>query len=150
MPCLALLVFLLTSGCEQQQQQHQSPAGLPVVKMNIGDRAFWLEVAKTSEQQETGLMKRDSMPQDHGMIFTFSDDRVREFWMKNTRFPLDILFVDAGGRVVSIFQMKAYDESTTSSQFPARYAIELNEGLAAAAGAKVGDVLQIPRDARSP
>jgi hypothetical protein len=138
------LGLLLCASCEEQ-----SPAGLPVVKMNIGSRQFVLEVARTPAEQETGLMKRDSMPKDHGMIFVFPNDEVRKFWMKNTRFPLDIVFVGAKGRVVSISQMKAYDLNETSSAEPARYAIELNEGAAAEAGAKTGDVLEIPPAARS-
>ena len=117
--------------------------------MNIGNRPFTLELAKTQAQQETGLMRRDSMPDDHGMIFPFAADTTVGFWMKDTRIPLDILFVDAGGRIVSIHQMKAYDENTTYSEAAYRYAIELNKGAAQQAGAKVGDLLQIPDAARS-
>jgi uncharacterized membrane protein (UPF0127 family) len=138
-------LFVVAFGCEQQ-----SPAGLPVVKMKIGSQTFHLEVAKSDAQQEKGLMKRDSMPDDHGMIFTFPAQRVLSFWMKDTRFPLDIIFLDSDGRVVSIHQMRAYDEDNTSSDFPAKYAIELNRGAASNAGIKVGDVLDIPTIARSP
>ena len=141
----ALLLALCAAGCEQQT----SPSGLPIVSMKIGDRTFQLEVAKNASAQETGLMKRDSMPKDHGMIFVFADEDIHEFWMKNTRFPLDILFLDSRGRIVSIHQMRAYDESRTSSDFPARYAIELNQGAAARCGAKAGDVLQVPAAARA-
>ena len=138
------LIVLAFAGC-----QEQSSSDLPSVQMKIGNRTFNLEVARTREAQERGLMKRDSMPQDHGMIFVFSDDVVRGFWMKNTRFALDILFVDSAGKIVSMRQMRPYDENNTSSDYPARYAIELNKGSAAAAGVKVGDTLQIPSEARS-
>jgi uncharacterized membrane protein (UPF0127 family) len=71
--------------------------------------------------------------------------------MKNTRIPLDILYLDAGGQVVSIHQMKPYDTRTeTRSARPAKYAIELNVGRAAAVGVKPGDVLEIPASAREP
>ena len=140
---LLLAAFLGAAGCEQ------SPASPPMVKMKIGSQVFNLEVARTEAQQEKGLMKRDSMEPDHGMIFVFPQQLVRAFWMKNTRFPLDILFLDSGGRVVSIHQMRAYDETNTSSDLPARYAIELNQGAAAATGVKAGDVLQIPSAARA-
>lgn len=135
--------LLLAGGCEQ------SPAGLPVVKMKIGDRVFHLEVARTESQQEKGLMKRDALDPDHGMIFVFPEELVRSFWMKDTRFPLDILFLDSAGRVVSVHQMRAYDQHNTSSDLPARYAIELSKGAAEAAGVKAGDVLQIPPEARA-
>ena len=148
--CLMSLVLMLTLvGCEEQQQGTTQPSALPTVPMKIGSRNFELEVARTSQEQERGLMKRDSMPQNHGMIFVFPDERVLEFWMKDTRFALDILFVDGKGKVVSMFQMKPYDLATTSSEKPAQYAIELNVGVARDTGVKVGDVLDIPTDARA-
>lgn len=131
-------------GCEEQ-----SPAGLPTVKMKIGSRTFVLEVARTQAEQEKGLMKRDSMPADHGMIFPMPEERVQGFWMKDTRIPLDIIFADHNGKVVSIHQMEAYDEGNTSSDLPARYAVELNKGAAKDAGVKVGDILDIPPPARA-
>ena len=140
---LLAMICALAGGCEQ------SPAGMKVVTMRLGKRDFHLEVAVTSDQQETGLMKRDSMPEDHGMIFVFKDVEVRKFWMKDTRFPLDIIFLDQGGKVVSVRRLKAYDRETTSSIFPARYAIELNAGAADAAGLKSGDLLTVPPEADS-
>ena len=140
---LLFATSLCAAGCEQ------SPAGLSVVKMTIAKKTYNLEVARTETEQEKGLMKRDSMPQDHGMIFVFPDEQMRSFWMKNTRFPLDILFLSSAGKVVSIHQMRAYDESSTSSDLPAQYAIELNKGQADASGVRVGDVLDIPAGARA-
>ena len=144
LPCLLFFALscVFAGGCEQ------SPAGLAVVGMKIGNQTFRLEVAATSASQETGLMKRDSMPADHGMIFVFAEEAMRDFWMKNTRIPLDILFVSSNGTIVSIHQMAPYDEQLTSSDFPARYAIELNLGAAREAGAKVGDHLIIPAEAK--
>ena len=128
----------LGAGCDY------SPAGLPMVSMQIGKQVFHLEVAATSETMEKGLMQRDSMPSDHGMIFVFPDEQERQFWMKNTRIPLDILFLSSRGKVVSIHQMIPYDRDLTPSDGAAQYAIELNNGAAAAAGVKPGDILQIP------
>ena len=71
-------------------------------------------------------MRRDSLPSDQGMIFVFDKEEQRGFWMANVRFPLDIIFLDATGKVVSIKQMKAYDPSSTPSNGPAQYAIELS------------------------
>jgi uncharacterized membrane protein (UPF0127 family) len=90
-------------------------------------------------------MRRDTLAKDHGMIFVFDSEEPRGFWMKNCRFPLDILFLDAGGKIVSIKQMKAYDLSSTPSDGPAQYAIELNEGAAEAAGVKAGMTLKLPK-----
>jgi uncharacterized membrane protein (UPF0127 family) len=137
-------------GCDQNQSQQTQPASaLPTVKMKIGSRTYELEIARTPAEQEKGLMKRDSMPADHGMIFVFTKEEVLRFWMKDTRFPLDILFLDHGGRVVLVAQMKPYDLSETTSEKPAQYAIELNAGQANQAGVKTGQVLEIPTGARS-
>lgn len=127
-----------------------SKDGLRTVRMQIGQKAFTLEVADTPGTREYGLMLRDSMPGDHGMIFVFPYEQEQSFWMKNTRIPLDIVYVDAGGRVVSVRQMKPYDLSSVPSNGKAKYAIELNQGAAADAGVKAGDQLSIPDDAREP
>jgi uncharacterized membrane protein (UPF0127 family) len=84
------------------------------------------------------------MSGEHGMIFVFNQDTQESFWMHNTRFPLDILFIDHSGKVVSVKQMKAYDENTTSPDGLYRYAIELSTGAAAASGIKAGDSVPIP------
>jgi uncharacterized membrane protein (UPF0127 family) len=139
-----LLPLLLLIGCQEKRV-----SSLPTVTMQLGSKTFTLEVAKTIPSRETGLMRRDSMPVDRGMIFVFARAEPLGFYMRNTRIPLDIVYVDADGKVISIKQMKPYDESTTPSDGPAKWAIELNEGVAAQAGIKVGDKLQIPQSASS-
>jgi hypothetical protein len=140
----SVLLIAALAGCEHRQSD------LPVVSMKIGSKSFDIEIASTPVAQETGLMKRDSMPADHGMIFVFPDEQLREFWMKNTRFPLDIVFLDTSGKVVSIKQMRAYDQHTTSSDAPARFAIELNDGAAVNAGISAGDRVTIPSQVLKP
>jgi uncharacterized membrane protein (UPF0127 family) len=136
--------LLAAAGC------NQSGNGLPTADMQIGKKTFELELARSDADQEKGLMDRDAMPGDHGMLFIFTDEKELDFWMKDTRIPLDILFLDHSGRIVSIHTMKPYDLSTTSSDFPAKYAIELNAGAAGDAPAHVGDVIAIPPGARDP
>lgn len=136
----AASLLLALAGCSY------SPLGLPVVKMKIGSQTYHLEVAADRASREHGLMQRASLPHDAGMIFVFASEQLREFWMKDTLIPLDILFLDASGKVVSIHTMKPLDLSTTSSERPAQYAIELNAGAVAKDGAKVGDQLSIPSD----
>ena len=142
---LPLLLVWAMIGCREQRQ-----SDLPTVRMRLGEKEFTLEVAATPESRERGLMRRDSMPADHGMIFVFDDALPLTFHMKNTRIPLDIVFLDEQGKVVSIKQMRPYDESTTPSDAPAKWAIELNQGAAEKAGLKVGEVVAIPPAARSP
>lgn len=138
--CLVSLPLILL-GCRQDTR---AQSHLPTVTMQIGSKSFTLEIANTPGTREYGLMRRDSMPQDHGMIFVFDHEQRLGFYMKNTRIPLDIIYINAAGKVVSIKQMKPYDLTTTPSDAPAKWAIELNQGAAADAGAKVGDTLEIP------
>ncbi len=134
-------------GC---QARRDSVSGLRTVRMRIGEKTFTLEVADTYSSRQYGLMNRDSLPLDRGMIFVFSREEPLSFWMRNTRIPLDIVYVDSVGKVVSIHRMEPFDEEGVASAGPAQYAIELNAGAAAAAGVKAGDVLAIPREAVSP
>jgi len=140
----AVAIALLMVGCGS----NGADSGLPVVKMELGKRSYELEVANTRETRERGLMHRESMPADHGMIFVFVDEQPRGFWMRSTRIPLDIIFMNGAGKVVSVHQMKPYDEHTTESKGPAKYAIELNQGEAEKAGVKEGDQLKLPDAAR--
>ena len=146
---LALLISSAFVGC-QQQQQAGAAGTLPTTTMKLGTKTFTLEIAANEEDRERGLMRRDSMPADHGMIFVFGEPIVLQFYMKNTRIPLDIVFVGPDQKVVSIKQMKPYDLSTTSSDYKAKWAIELNKDAAADAGLKVGDQLDVPQAAREP
>jgi len=147
-PAVVALILLLGScGCDSSSS---APQTLRTTKMQIGSKSFTLEVADTAETAEFGLMKRDSMPADHGMIFVFRADEPRSFWMKNTRIPLDIAYVRSDGTVVSMHQMQPYDLRPTPSDGPAKYAIELSWGTLANTGVHVGDKLQIPADAREP
>jgi len=151
-PALAIfaitVLMMITSLNLSCADRPRSP--LRTVPMTIGSKNFTLEVADTDPAREHGLMKRDAMPADHGMIFVFDADAERSFWMKNTRIPLDIIYVNSAGRVVSIAAMQPYDWSAVPSKGPAKYAIELNQGVAAQTGVRPGDVLTIPPDAREP
>ncbi len=145
---IALLLSVVSIGCRRPAPPPPA-SGLPTVPMQIGAKTYTLEIAADTYSREKGLMERDSMPADHGMIFVFDADTKSGFWMHHTRFPLDILFITQTGQVDSVRQMKAYDESSTYSDGPYHYAIELNLGAAADCGVKAGDQLQIPQAAAS-
>ncbi len=141
---VTILLMLQGIGCQRSQPN----MGLPTAQMQLGSQTFTLEIANSDSTRQRGLMKRDSMAADHGMIFVFVREHQNGFWMKNTRIGLDIIFVDANGVIVGIKQMKPYDLTSTTSPKPYKWAIELNKGTSATAGIKVGDAVKIPDVAR--
>ena len=89
-----------------------------------------IEVADDEYQTQTGLMYRNSMEDHQGMLFIFPDERPRSFYMKNTRIPLDIIYIGTDLNIVSIQKnAKPYDETSLPSNAPAQYVLEINGGL---------------------
>ena len=91
-------------------------------------------------------MFREELPEDRGMLFVFPDERVLEFWMRNTEIPLSIAFADASGRIVRIADMEPLSDAPVSSGAPARYALEVNRGWFARA--RRPERRRAPRDSR--
>ncbi len=110
--------------------------------LTIRDQKLTVEVAATPETRATGLMNRFSLRTDHGMLFVFEAPQPLAFYMKNTYVPLSIAFVDAGGRITNIEDMRPQDESTHWSKGLALYAIEMRQGWFAARGIGPGDVVE--------
>jgi len=101
---------------------------------------FNVEVADTDERRALGLMYRTSLPADAGMLFDFKRDQDVAMWMRNTRIPLDMLFIDAKGKVVNIAQRAVpFSETTIPSAGAVRAVLELNGGTAERLGLKAGD-----------
>lgn len=117
--------------------------------VELAGHRFDIEIAADDAARARGLMFRDSMPDDHAMLFTFDDMRPRAFWMKNTYIPLDILFFDQDYKLVSMQQHLPpcrQDPCTLyPSTAPAQYALELNSGMAEKLGVKPGDKLSVKR-----
>jgi uncharacterized membrane protein (UPF0127 family) len=113
----------------------------------LGGRTFSVEIATTDEEHALGLMFRDSMPADHGMIFIFPNEAPRRFWMKNTRIPLDIMYFDKDLRMVSLSAdtppCRVARCPSYPSAGPAKYVLELNAGTASSLGVGVGDRLTL-------
>jgi uncharacterized membrane protein (UPF0127 family) len=89
-----------------------------------------IEIADDEYQTQTGLMYRKSMKDDQAMIFIFDDEIQRAFYMKNTQFDLDIIFISSDRKVVSIQKnAKSLDLTSLPSEGPAQYVLEVNAGL---------------------
>jgi len=106
---------------------------------------FSLEIAQTPVQRARGLMYRRTMAADHGMLFDFEDVRPRAMWMKNTYIALDILFMEADGRIWSIANdTTPLSEETIIANGPIRAALELKAGTCRLLGIEVGDEVRHP------
>jgi len=119
---------------------------------DIKGQKFDLEIAKTLAQRTQGLSGRSALCQNCGMIFIFSGETILPFWMKDTLIPLDMIWLNSQGQVVSIqtaipepnvpiTQLKNYKNST-----PAKYVIELNAGTAAKLNLQIDDIVVIPNN----
>jgi uncharacterized protein len=110
-----------------------------------GPRKFSIELALSEPQREQGLMFRRSMAPDAGMLFDMEVPQTITMWMQNTYIPLDMLFLDAGGKIVDIHE-RAVPMSTEiiAGRAPARYVIELNGGVVDQLGIKIGDKVTSP------
>ena len=113
------------------------------VNIVIGDKNLNIEYAVSYEQRARGLMFRESLCADCGMLFKFEEPRYASMWMKNTLIPLSIAFIDATGTIVNIEQMKPHDLSSISSIKPVLYALEMNPGWFEKNGVKAGDPVVI-------
>ncbi len=139
--CLAsLLVVATAAGCK-------GAAAGPVVELSSehGTVRVPVELALTREQLGRGLMWRDDLASDAGMLFVFADDVARSFWMKNTPLPLDIVFIDAASKVVNVAENTTpFSTAPIRSTAPARYVLEVNAGFARRNGIVAGSKVTLP------
>jgi uncharacterized membrane protein (UPF0127 family) len=103
-----------------------------------------VELARNDASRERGLMYRTSMPQGHGMLFSWQDERVRNFWMHNTCIPLDMLYVTKDGLIAGILeQVPTMNDAPRGIKCPVAHVLELNAGWARAHGIAPGMKLKI-------
>ena len=138
---LAVLVSL-ASGCGGNGGRG------PRVKLTVGGHAVRAELADTPKRHERGLMFREQLPDDEGMLFCYEESRVLSFWMKNTRIPLSIAFITGDGAILNIEDMEPYSLKTHRSHLPARYALEMNQGWFREHNVGEGAKVDIPDSAR--
>ncbi|MDE3177377.1 MAG: DUF192 domain-containing protein [Pseudomonadota bacterium] len=118
--------------------------GLDVVT-STGAHHYEVEIANDAATREHGLMLRETMAPDHGMLFEFPAREPVSFWMKDTLLPLDMVFIDIDGTVVRVEQnAKPLSEAIIPSGGPVTGVLELNAGQAAAIHLKPGDKVNFP------
>jgi uncharacterized membrane protein (UPF0127 family) len=134
---LITVIYTLVSGCDAAESQSDSTV---IIATRNARHTFTVELARTAEEMQRGLMFRTSLAADHGMLFLYADDQPVSFWMKNTFIPLDLLFIDRQGTILRIAQ-RAVPQSTAliPSGEPVRAVLEVNGGTAGRLGIAVGD-----------
>lgn len=123
------------NGGEPQKTTAQPTITIDGVKLQV-------EIVQDAESRQHGLMNREQLPENQGMLFVFESTRILSFWMRNTFIPLDIAFIDDAGKIVDIQRMEPLDESKSYiSAAPALYALEVNAGWCEKHGIKVGSLV---------
>lgn len=139
---LALLLAAATSGAALAAEC--TPGALDLRDADTTLR-FTVEVRDTVEERAEGLMNRPSLPKFSGMLFVYETPQPVAFWMKNTLIPLDMLFFDGSGRLVSVKDRAVpHDETPIFGGRDIRYVLEINGGLAASLGIQPGAEIRNP------
>ncbi len=124
-----LLLHPLAAGCDP----------LLTYPLRIRNHAIRAEVAHDEASRRQGLMHRDRLAENSGMVFIYREPEAAAMWMKNTRIPLSVAFIDAHGRILNIADMEPFSEQAHESRGVASYALEMNRGWFGKRGIRAGD-----------
>ena len=141
-PISAILVAISIVSCGSEEKEAEKT------------KAAWrklpaeatVEVVSDPEERSIGLMYREYLQKDSGMYFIMDKEEIQAFWMKDTRIPLSIAFIDSDNIIVSIKDMQPYDTQRTSSDQPAKYALEMQQGWFRENGIQPGDRALLEKD----
>jgi hypothetical protein len=135
----AVILVFSCGGQNSDQPKSDNSSSTKLHTIRINQLPLQVEIAQTSEASGLGLMFRENLPENQGMLFVFPHQQTLSFWMRNTYIPLDIAFIDEAGSIVDIQRMEPLDESKQYvSAAPALYALEVNAGWFAKHGIKIG------------
>lgn len=110
-----------------------------LIEAGGGEHVFRVEIADTDQTRARGLMFRDQLDENAGMLFLFDRMARQSFWMKNTRIPLDMLFIDEHGEIVGIVEnAEPFTLSSRGVSRSSRYVLELNGGTCRRLGIRAG------------
>jgi uncharacterized membrane protein (UPF0127 family) len=137
-PILRAAAAVAIALCSALAVAQTGPQKLDPIRISVGMHVIKAELARTPEQREIGLMFRQTMPTNDGMLFAFEESSQQCFWMKNTLLPLSVAFIADDGSVVNIDDMKPETLDSHCSAKPVRFVLEMNKGWFAARGIKAG------------
>lgn len=146
------LFCLSVSSCKEEKKKVEpvvitfKKEGELTIKKAANDsiiKSIDIEIADDEYQTQTGMMYRDSMEDNQGMLFVFLNAQHHSFYMKNTRIPLDIIYFGADKKIVSIQKNASpFDETSLPSNAPAQYVLEIKAGLSDIWKLEVGDWME--------
>lgn len=130
-----ILIFCFLASCQKKKPLK--------ITLSINGRPLYVEVARTDARRRKGLMNRENLVWNEGMLFIFEEEKLLSFWMKNTKIPLSIAFIDKDGKVTDIFDMEPYSLESVTSTGMCRFAIEVNRGFFKESGLSAGDIINL-------
>lgn len=133
---LLLLPGFFNTSCDAESR-------LETMELRVGEDLYTIEIARSVEERQTGLMNREDLGDFEGMLFVFDRDQHLSFWMKNTLVPLSIAYLAKDGTIKEIYDMEPLSTRSVESRFAARYALELPQGAFSRSGARVGDRIDL-------
>jgi len=140
----AALVLASVAACGGSDDS-DVPTATIVVTDGEGARAeLTVELARTPAERSRGLMLRESLPKDRGMLFVFAGDTTGGFWMKDTSIALSIAFIAEDGTILDIQEMEPLSTVVHQPPRPYLYALEVNQGWFQRQGFETGDQVEIP------
>ena len=135
----AMLRVLALAALLLAPQSPLADAAMRTLQLRIGNHPLKVEVAENDAQRMKGLMNRDKLGRNDGMLFIFEEPAYQAMWMKNTLIPLSVAFLDRDGTILNIRDMQPQTLDSHMSAGPALYAVETNRGWFAERGIKAGD-----------
>lgn len=138
-------LLIMPVACAEAPAPSDSDHSSLIIETATGNVTFAVELADTDEKLQRGLMFREHLPADTGMLFDFDQSRIITMWMRNTPLPLDMIFITAQGRISHIAENTVpFSEAIISSRYPAASVFEVNAGTVQRLGIRVGDTVRHP------
>ena len=139
-----VLAAALAVACGGDDDGGVSTATIVLTDDGGSRQELTVELARTPAERSRGLMSREELQEDGGMLYVFPQDTETAFWMKDTLIPLSIAFIAEDGAILDVQDMEALSEELHRSPQPHRYALEVNQGWFQEHGFEIGDRVEIP------
>lgn len=134
-----LLGAMLTLQCKEDKTENRR-------NILVGGIPMTVEINDSPVKRTRGLMFRDRLDWNEGMLFVFEREDTLSFWMRNTSIPLSIAFVNKEGVIIDIQDMRPFDQTAHKSRGSALYALEVNKGWFETNGVEAGDSIFVQLD----